>query len=53
MKRDTLYFQAEDIFQLRGDPCDHWNGAVAKYGHGLVELSKGDLSKSMRLLPRE
>jgi SOS-response transcriptional repressor LexA len=44
------YFQAEDIFQLRGEPCDHWNEAVAKYGHGLVELSKGDLSKSMRLL---
>lgn len=44
------YGQAERIFQLSEEPSDRWNEAVAKYGRGLVELSKRDLGKSMRLL---
>ena len=44
------YFEAESVFKLGEDNTDRWNEAVARYGHGLVELSKGDLSKSMQLL---
>jgi repressor LexA len=44
------YAQADNIFQLGNEPTDRWNEAVAKYGYGLVALSKSDFPKSIRLL---